>query len=218
MARSLEYFISTSGNRLHTELSCVGLERTPISKLQSVGDLGLEDVLERAERCGVLLCRVCALEITLDRAVNFPDPTSALVTTPAGDICRDAQPGFPDQGRIGVPCKGDTPTLVLFTAQPAWQAGTSVSHSGQARMARIAARMGVLIAGANCGPTAVARIPAIAAAILARNLRTFIPTDQSLDPVQSQGALFWSAVNERTYTDDAGELTSLLSMVTRIAA
>ncbi len=219
--KDLEFYRTSNGQVLHTELRCPGLKSSSVVAFRTddagnrvptdptappygltyLGDLPVAEAASHSLR----LCRGCALELVLDRAVH----------------------------------EGPATTLVLFAAKPlSGHAGThqdcfhrqtpgsaylhvsttpsEVTDSGMARMHRMAARMGVPVATSTCGPTAVARVPQVAVDLLSRNLQSFSPVDQSLDPTPGQAAAFWTALNERQDTPDVAEATALLGLITRI--
>ncbi|MCP4845374.1 MAG: hypothetical protein GY901_09780 [Actinomycetia bacterium] len=207
-ASTLPFWASRHGQALHTELSCTGLRSTPVALLDAdgeivdhdsddvpyglmvVGDLTVSEVLDHHLRP----CRVCALELVLDRAMN-EGPVDRFVTF-------TAQPA--------APYKGDGNS-------PATKWANEVSNTGRDRLRRIAARAGASTTTATCGPIATMRTTELGARLLTANLRTFVPSDPATAASPAQAAAFWAAVDSRGAGEAPPDPDTLFSLVLRVS-
>jgi len=170
--------------RYHLDPDCAGLERTPTEARTSRRFSGAYKLGEDTDGRP---CRMCALE-----------PTLIAVCKPRGNASRQ---------------------LVTFTSQPspdspdtamATYKWSVASESGQARLLRVAAALGLESTHApGCGQVAFGAISRRSVPILGRNLRTWLLDGPASEVTTDAVETLWTILSDTTTASRAGAQDSL---------
>ena len=182
MPRTLAFYVSQSSvtGKLHTALSCPGLERTPVWCTEVDPRCGWQGQGAAAARAGgAPLPRTVTGLVTVTAS-----PMHALAPMTASDLLQsESRPCRLCALELSLDLAATTGpgrTPVAFSGQPApadegvqqfdWH---EVSATGRARVSRIAERMGLATVGTEVGPVAYGHVNRVTARLLTRNLRSY---------------------------------------------